>query len=78
MKTTETQSELIDEYSPAADNYQIISESISSVENNNAASLNINSIEMVKDLKCIDDDSASGHRILFAQPPTSITPETKL
>lgn len=88
MKTTETQTELIDDCSPTtADEYQIINESISSsADNNNEASLNINSIEMIKDLKCIDDDSASGHRILFTQPPSSSshnnnnsnTPETKL
>lgn len=78
MKTTDTQTELIDECSSATNEYQIINESISS-DNNNEASLNINSIEMIKDLKCIDDDSASGHRILFTQPVTSIiTPETKL
>lgn len=80
MKTAETQTELIDDSSsPTMDEYQIINESISS-DNNNGASLNINSIEMIKDLKCIDDDSASGHRILFTQQPPSSnnTPETKL
>lgn len=77
MKTAETQTELIDDCSPAMDEYQIINESISS-DNNNQASLNINSIEMIKDLKCIDDDSASGRRILFTQPLSSNTPETKL
>lgn len=80
MKTEETQTELIDDCSSTMDEYQIINESISS-DNNNEASLNINSIEMIKDLKCIDDDSASGHRILFTQPPSSSsanTPETKL
>lgn len=74
MKTTETQTELIDDVSPAMDEYQMISEGISS--NNNERRLNINSIEMIKDLKCIDDDAASGHRILF--PPPNDQPETKL
>lgn len=75
MKTTETQTELIDDCSPALDEFQMISENVSS-ENNNERRLNINSIEMIKDLKCIDDDAASGHRILF--PPPTDTPETKL
>lgn len=75
MKTTETQSELIDDCSPAPDDFQMISEGASS-ENNNERRLNINSIEMIKDLKCIDDDAASGRRILF--PPPTDTPETKL
>lgn len=75
MKTTETQTELIDDCSPAMDEFQMISENASS-ENNNERRLNINSIEMINDLKCIDDDSASGHRILF--PPPIDTPETKL
>lgn len=76
MKTTETQTELIDDLSPAMDEYQMISEGISSCsDNNNERRLNINSIEMIKDLKCIDDDAASGRRILFP-PPND--PETKL
>jgi hypothetical protein len=76
MKTTETQTELIDDCSPAMDEFQMISEGISGVENNNERRLNINSIELIKDLKCIDDDAASGRRILF--PPPNDTPETKL
>lgn len=74
MKTTETQTELIDDCSPALDEFHMISEGASSV-NNNERRLNINSIE-INDLKCIDDDSASGQRVLF--PPPIETPETKL
>jgi hypothetical protein len=43
-------------------------------DNNNDRHLNINSLRDMKDLKCIDDDSASGHRMIF----TSDNPETKL
>lgn len=77
MKTTETQTELIDDCSPALDEFHMISEGISGgAETNNEKRLNINSIELIKDLKNIDDDAASGHRILF--PPPTDTPETKL
>jgi hypothetical protein len=79
MKTAETQTELIDESSssrpcspPGLIN--IINEGTSS-DNNNEKRLNINSLKDMKDLRCIDDDSASGHRILFTAPDN---PETKL
>lgn len=77
MKTAETQTELIDESSPNSPlGFEVITENTSS-DNNNDKRLNINSnsFKDTKDFKCIDDDSASGHRILFAAPDN---PETKL
>lgn len=77
MKTADTQTELIDESSPNSPlDFQIINENISSSSDNNNKErrLNINSLKEMKDLKCIDDDTASGHRILF----TPDNPETKL
>lgn len=80
MKTAETQTELIDGNESGGGNsplgFNIISESTSSAkDNNNDKRLNINSLKDMKDLRCIDDDSASGHRILFTAPDN---PETKL
>lgn len=72
MKTADTQTELIDESNPASPmDFDVIDETITT-DNNNQSRLNIN--RDMKDLKCIDDDSASGHRILF----TPDNPETKL
>ena len=77
MKTAETQTELIDESPNSPIDFQVINEGISSTsDNNNKARLNINSLKDMKDIKCIDDDSASGHRILFTRMPDN--PETKL
>lgn len=74
MKTAETQTELIDESNPGSPlDFDIINETVAS-DNNNQSHLNINSLRDMNDLKCIDDDSASGHRILF----TPDNPETKL
>lgn len=80
MKTTETQTELIDGSSPSSEaeqpmEFQVVNEVASSTsENNNKSNLNINSTRDIKDLRCIDDDVSSGHRVIF--PPES--PETKL
>lgn len=74
MKTADTQTELIDgSNSTSPLDFDIINETATS-DNNNQARLNINSLRDMKDLKCIDDDAASGHRILF----TPDNPETKL
>lgn len=76
MKTTETQTELIDGSSPSSDDqpldFQVVDELQSSGDNNNE--LNINSVKAIKGIRCIDDDSQSGRRILFSQD----RPETKL
>ncbi|KAG5674975.1 hypothetical protein PVAND_004918 [Polypedilum vanderplanki] len=76
MKTAETQTELIDSESSHNSplGFNIINENTTS-DNNNDKHLNINSLKDMKDLRCIDDDSASGHRILFTGPDN---PETKL
>lgn len=72
MKTTETQTELIDGSSPSSGaeqpmEFQVVNELVPMPENNLTRD--------IKDLRCIDDeDAASGRRILF--PPDS--PETKL
>lgn len=76
MKTADTQTELIDESSNPTSSpleFDIINETRLS-DNNNQSRLNINSLRDMRDLKCIDDDTASGHRILF----TPDNPETKL
>ena len=76
MKSAETQTELIDESNPTSPHdFEIMNETMTIVkDNNNQSRLNINSLRDMKDLKCIDDDTASGHRILF----TPDNPETKL
>ena len=75
MKSADTQTELIDESNPTSPHdFEIMNETIATKDNNNQSRLNINSLRDMKDLKCIDDDTASGHRILF----TPDNPETKL
>lgn len=82
MKTTETQTELIDESSPSPSNsveFQIVDELPAHIDpssiNNNHSHLDINALRNVKDIKCIDDDaSSSDRRVLFP----SENPETKL
>lgn len=86
MKTADTQTELIDEsgnhpntplgFKMISEGHAVaVSSSSSSSNNNNDKRLNINSLKDMRDLQCIDDDSASGHRILFNAPDN---PETKL
>jgi hypothetical protein len=78
MKTTETQTELIDGSPISTDiplEFQVVDEIASSSDNNNESHLNVNSANDIKNLRCIDDDGAhSGHHVLFP----SESPETKL
>lgn len=76
MKTTETQTELIDGSSPSSPmDFHVVDELTPMPGNNNESKLNINSARDIKDIRCIDDDDiSSGRRVLF--PPDS--PETKL
>lgn len=77
MKTTDTQTELIDGSSPSSDDlpmeFKIVDEH--STENNNKQpQLNINSVKDLNGLRSIDDDASSGRRVLF----TPDSPEAKL
>jgi len=91
MKTTETQTELIDGISSPSSthnqpvDFQLVSElkveeltavasAVATDNNNHHSNLDINSLRNIKDIRCIDDDTASGRRVLF--PPDN--PETKL
>lgn len=82
MKTTETQTELIDGISPISDEppieFKVVNEldnitstTTGSIITNNQSKLNLSNMT---DLRCIDDDASSGRRVLF--PPDN--PETKL
>lgn len=76
MKTTDTQTELIDG-SPSSEqdiDFKIVDEQQQSSGNNNERRLNINCEKDINGLRSIDDDASSGRRILF----TPDSPEAKL
>lgn len=76
MKTTDTQTELIDGSSPSSDqdiDFKIVDEQQSGATNSERR-LNINCEKDINGLRSIDDDASSGRRILF----TPDSPEAKL
>lgn len=76
MKTTDTQTELIDGSSPSSDqdiDFKIVDEQQPGATNIERR-LNINCEKDINGLRSIDDDASSGHRILF----TPDSPEAKL
>lgn len=76
MKTTDTQTELIDG-SPSSEqdiDFKIVDEQQQSSGSNIERRLNINCEKDINGLRSIDDDASSGRRILF----TPDSPEAKL